>query len=348
MTTLTQTAITTRKIIRYGIFFVIFLMVGKVMLDIGIRAYRKIFPAPPPPPTVTYGKLPKLPFPDQTKPNLFFTLETPEGGLPKITGQAKVYLMPKISSSLLALDSAKERASSLGFSPFEQKVSETIYRFQNKVSPATLEMNIVTGIFSISYDLKVDSSPISRKPPAPEISASLARSYLSSANLLPSDLTGPTSSEFLKLESDKFVPTLSLSDSNLIKVSFFRKNYDNFSSLTANPKQANVWLMISGASEREKQIVAAEFHYFSVDESQFSTYPLKTSEKVWEEFNSGKYYLASLGTNKEGDNIKIRRVYLAYYDPGVVADFFQPIVVFEGDKDFKGYIPAVTSDYYGE
>jgi hypothetical protein len=348
MTTLTQTAITTRKIIRYGTFLVIFLIIAKITLSIAIKTYRKIFPPPPPPPTVKYGRLPKLPFPDQTKPNLSFTLETAEGELPKLSQQAKVYLMPKVSPSLLALDVAKEKAAALGFSPNEQKVSETIYRFPNKLSSAVLEMNIVSGIFSISYDLKVDSSPISRKPPSPEIAASMVRSYLSAADLLPADLTGPTKNEFLKLESDKFVPTLALADSNLVKINLFRKDYDNLPSLTADPGQANAWFMISGASEREKQIVAAEFHYFPIDESQFSTYPLKTAEKAWQEFNSGKFYLANLGTNKENDNIKIRKIHIAYFDAGVATDFYQPIIVFEGDRDFVAYIPAVTADYYGE
>jgi len=49
MTSLTRIAITARKTIRYGIFLIIFLIVGKILLDAGVAIYKKVFPAPPPP-----------------------------------------------------------------------------------------------------------------------------------------------------------------------------------------------------------------------------------------------------------------------------------------------------------
>ncbi len=348
MASLTQVSITARKIIRYSIFFVIFLIVARILFGIGSSVYRKFFPAPPPPPTVTFGKLPKLPFPQKDKVNLTFTLETPEGGLPALPTQSKVYFMPKLAPNLLSLDVAREKASSLGFLPTEQVVSQTIYKFAHKNTPATLEMNIVSGNFSISYDLKADPSPIERKPPAPEVAAATVRSYLSSADLLPEDLTGQTVNEFLKIETDKLVGALSLSDSDLVRINFFRKSYDELPSLTPEPNKGNVWFMVSGAHEREKQIIAAEYHYFPVDEAKSSTYPIKTSQVAWDELNAGGAYIASLGGNSDGKAVTIRRIYLAYYDAGVYTEFFQPIVVFEGDNGFVAYTPAVSPDYIGE
>lgn len=349
MTSLTQIAINIRKVIRYGIFFLIFLIVGRIFLGIGLGIYRTIFPPAPPPPTVTFGKLPKLPFPQKTAlANLTYTLETAEGGLPKLATQAKVFFMPKLSPNLLSLDLAKEKAGSLGFTTDPQKVSETVYRFSNKSSPSTLEFNIVTGIFSISYDLGADSSPLQRRPPVAEIAASQIRSYLSSASSLPEDLTGPTNYGYLKLSEGKFVSALSLSEANLVKVNLFRKSYDDLDSLTPDPNEANVWFVVSGAMEKEKQIVAGQYHYFSVDEGKYSTYPIKTVQAAWDELGAGKAYLATPGINKDGDKITIRKIYLAYYDAGEPTDFYQPIFVFEGDRGFISYLPAVTSDYYGE
>jgi hypothetical protein len=349
MTSLTQIAITIRKIIRYGIFFLIFLIIGRIVLGIGVGIYRTIFPPAPPPPTVSFGKLPKLPFPQKTAPaNLSYTLETAEGGLPKFSTQAKVFFIPKLSPNLLSLDLTKEKAGSLGFKTDPQKVSETVYRFSHKSSPSTLEVNIITGVFSISYDLGVDSSPLQRKPPVAEIAASQIRSYLSSASSLPEDLTGPTNYGYLKLSEGKFVSALSLSEANLVKVNLFRKNYDNLTSLTPDPNEANVWFVISGALEREKQIIAGQYHYFPVDEGKYSTYPIKTAQAAWDELNSGKAYIATPGINKDNDKITIRKIYLAYYDAGEPTDFYQPIFVFEGDRGFIAYLPAVTSAYYGE
>jgi hypothetical protein len=348
VTTLTQAAITTRKFVRYGIFFVIFLLMFRIIWNAGIKLYLKIFPPAPPPPTVTYGKLPVLPFPQKDKVNFSLTQETAEGTLPTFPTTAKVYYMPKRSANLLSLDEARQKAAALGFSPTEQTVSDTTYKFTNSTLPSTLTMNIVTGVFSINYDLKVDPSPLSSKPPSPEVGAASVQSYLSSADLLPADLTGPVGHEYLKINGDKLISALSLSDASLTKIHLFRKNYGDYPSMTPDPTKANVWFLLGGGATGSKGIVAAEFHYFAVDETQFSTYPIKTAQAAWDDLIAGKGYLASQGTNKENDSVKIRKIYLAYYDAGEAIDFYQPIVVFEGDNNFVAYVPAVTSAYYGQ
>ncbi len=349
MSALTQVAVTARKAIRYGIYFIVFLTVGRIILGISINIYRKIFPPAPPPPTVKFGKLNKIPFPDnKITAKLNYVLETPEGGLPKLPTQAKVFFMPKVNPTLLALDVAKEKAKSLGYTSDPEQLSDTLYKFKNPSVPSVMEMNIVTGTFSVSYDLTADRSPINTKPPVAEVAASEFRSLLSSAGILPDDLTGPTSHEFFKLSGGKLISALSLSESDVVKINLFRKSYDNLPSMTGNPNEANVWTLISGSQDRSQQVVAAEFHYFPVDESQSSTYAIKTPEEAFNELKAGQPFIASLGVNKEGDTLKIRRIFLAYFDPETPSDFFQPIYVFEGDNGFTAYVPAITADYYGQ
>jgi hypothetical protein len=350
MTSLTRIAITARKIIRYGIFLILFLVIGKFLLDAGITVYKKVFPPPPPPPTVKYGKLVKIPFPEGgSAAKLTYTLETPEGGLPtNIPTQAKVYFMPKASSNLLSLDTAKSTAEALGFGVNPQQISDTIYLFNNQKAPTVLQMNIITGTFSISYNLATDKSPLNNKPPIAEVAASEFRSILSGAGILPSDLTGPTTSKYLKLSGGQLVNALSLSESDVVKVSLFRKDYDNLPSVTGIPDQANVWAIISGSSDRDQEIIAAENYYYPVDETQYSTYPIKTPTEAFSELQNSQAYIAALGQNKDGDSLKIRRVYLAYFDPQSVAEFYQPVYVFEGDNGFTAYLPAVTAAYYGQ
>lgn len=349
-TNLTQVSITARRIIRYGVFLIIILIIGKFTFDIGHGIFRYFFPKPLPPPTVGFGRLPKLPFPEGEKTEgITFTAETPEGGLPTLTTQAKVFFMPQPSANLLSLDAAKERASDLGFdggSP--EEVSQTTYRFKHKSVSATIEINIVTGVFSLNYDLSADSSLLQRRPPIPEVAASETRAYLSSASLLPEDLTGKTTNEFLRPKEGKLSPVLSLADSNFVKINFFRKDYNELPVVTPKSDQSNVWFILSGSTEREKQFIGGEYHYFPVDESKFETYPVKTAETVWQELTTQEVYVVDVGSNKEGDNVKIRRIYLAYFDAGVPTEFLQPVVVFEGDGNFVAYVPAVTPDYYGE
>lgn len=339
-----------RKSIRYGIFLIIFIMVGKVVLDASVSIYKKVFPAPPPAPTVKFGKLTKIHFPKKdTAIKFTYVLETPEGGLPtNISTQAKVFFIPKINPNLLSLDVATEKAKALGYPNEPQQDSDTIYKFVNPNFPSVLKTNIVTGTFSISYDLAADRTPIETKPPVAEVGAAEFRSVLSESSTLPDDLTGPSTHEFFKLSDGRLVPALSLSEANLVKVNLFRKSYDNLPSMTGNPNEANVWAIMSGSSNRGQQIIAAEYHYFLVDESQFSTYPIKTPQQAYQELQNGEAYMADIGVNKEGASLKIRRVYLAYFDPEIESDFYQPIYVFEGDNGFTSYVPAVTADYYGE
>lgn len=348
MATLTEASIASRKGVRYTIYFIFIFIFARFLILTGISIYKRIFPPAPTPATVAFGKLSKLPFPENTKYKINFTLETTSGEIPQFPAQSNVYFMPKISSNLLSLDFAKEKAKKLGFDSEPQQTTESLYKFSHKTSPATMEINIITGTFSISYDLNVDPSPLSVHPTQPEVASASIKSFLSSASLFPDDLTGTVSHKYLKTQGGEFIPALSQSDANLVRVDLFRKSINELPAITNAPNESNVWFMVSGIKERGKEIIAGEYHYFQVDESQVATYPIKTGDGAWQEFVSGNYYPASLGTTTEGDSIKIRKIYLAYYDAGVYTEFYQPVFVFEGDKDFVGYVPAVTTDYYGE
>jgi len=322
-------------------------MVGRIFLDAGVSLYKKVFPAPTPDPTVKFGKLTKIPFPESATTKLTYTLETVTGGLPQdMATQAKVYFMPKISANLLSLDNTKSKAESLGFDKDIQQISETVYKFKHSNYPSTLQINIVTNNFSISYDLASDNSLINLMPPVAEVAASDFGSYLSKAGMLPDDLTGSVTHDFLKISDGQLISAMSLSEANFIKINLFRKNYDNLPSLTKNPNQSNVWAIMSGVPNQGQQIVASEYHYHAVDETQYSTYPVKTPEVAFGELQNGQAYIASLGINAEGDNLKIRRIYLAYFDPEEITEYYQPIYVFEGDNGFTAYLPAITADYY--
>lgn len=348
MATLTEASIGSRKGVRYTIYAIISFIIVRGIFLAGIAAYKKAFPPPPTPPTVAFGKLSKISFPNTDKKQVNFALETANGGIPEFPLLEKVFFMPKVSSNLLSLDYAKENAKRLGFNEESQQSTESVYKFTHRSAPSIMETNIISGSFSISYDLSVDPEPLNYHPTQPEVAAASVKSFLSGASLFPADLTGPIKHEFLKTQGGAFVPAVSQSDASLVRIDLFRKSINELPAVTKKPSEANVWFMVSGIRDRGRDILAGEYHYFPVDESQVATYPLKSGDAVWQEFISGNYYPASYGTVLEGDSIKIRKIYLAYYDSGVYTEFYQPVYVFEGDKDFVGYVPAVTSDYTGE
>lgn len=359
MASLTQVAIISRKSIRYGVYILIFLITIRFVFRTSLSFYNTLFPKPPPPPTVAFGGLPELPFPEQTIPEgITYKLETPEGVLPTIIEQLPVYFMPAISSSIRGLDFAKQNAEMLGFDPDGRVIAENIpnvYFFQRRNAPSNLTINIVTGVFSISYDLNADPTVLGNIPPAPDDAKAKVKGYLSSAQLFEKDLTGPPTTQFLQIRGGKFIEALSLSESDFIKVSFFRKNVEfwekEFPSYTPTFPEGNIWFMLSGSGVRDKSIIAAEYHYFPIDEEKFATYPLRTAETAWEDLKSGKGFIVGpMGDSGEiaiSGEVTIRRIYPAYYDAGQYTQFYQPVIVFEGDNDFMAFIPAITDEYYG-
>lgn len=345
MTSLTQVSILSRKIIRYSIYTAIFIVIARYTYLIGMKIYHKYVPEPPPPPTLTFGKLSNIPFPENETPkNLVFTLETVDGKLPKLPEQQAVYFMPKAISTIKSLDTAKQKAANLGFDQNGMALAETVYLFKHKSSPASLNLNIVTGLFSISYDLNSKPSILESIPPDPKTATALAKTYLSRAKSLPGDLTGQVTNEYLKIQDGQLVSANSLSDANLTKINLYRKNYNDLANVTKTANQANIWFMFTGAKDAGDQVYAAEYHYFEIDENKSGTYPLKTSEQAWEDLKLGKAYFANVSEKSNG-NIVVRKVYLAYYDPDQYTEYYQPVVVFEGDDNFAAYVPAVSSEY---
>jgi hypothetical protein len=354
MASLTEIAVSSRKVIRYGIYLVILVIIGRFVLMGASNLYQRIFPPKKPEPTVTFGKLPPLPFPPkETEKNFAYTLQTPEGTLPTFPDQIEVYFMPSKQSGVSDLEIAQTKANSLGFRTEGEVLNENVpnvYIFEHQNQPTNLIMNIITGVFSISYDLNANPTAVRGIPPAPQVAENRARGLLESAGVLTPDLTGPVTNQLLRISGGEFTPAISLSEASITKVNHFRKGYGPegaIPAVTADMPEANVWFMFGG-SGGGNQVIAAEYHHFPIEEKNNSTYPLKTAQSAWDDLNAGNAYVANEGTS--GSNIVIRRVYLAYYDPNQYTEFYQPVVVFEEgvENGFVAFVPAVTSEFYGE
>jgi hypothetical protein len=108
--------------------------------------------------------------------------------------------------------------------------------------------------------------------------------------------------------------------------------------------EANVWFIVSG---RSRQIISAQYRFFPIEREGSATYPIKTAEAAFEELKEGIGFI----TNPEstsGGSVIIRKVYLSYYDAGQYSEYYQPVIVFEGDNNFYGFVPAVIDEHYGK
>src|SRR4030042_5423072 len=130
MLNLTQTAYWTRRLLKIGAFLLIAIIFLRFSLRLFNSVWQKLHPPAPPPPPVSFGKLPVIKFPENSDLGIKvnYRLETIQGGLPKLPEIAKVFFIPKEGPNLLALQRATQEATKLGFSSEPQQISETAYR----------------------------------------------------------------------------------------------------------------------------------------------------------------------------------------------------------------------------
>ena len=367
MASLTQTSISARKAIRYFIYFVVIVIIIRISYSVVTYLYERFKPNPTPPPTLEFGNLPKLPFPDTNNDsynNLSYELDILDESTKIFPGQVDVFFMPKTASGIQVLDQGKGKAQRLGFSPDGIELVETVYRFQAINKPASLTLNLVTGEFSIAYDYQLSPQVFSTPPIVDAAAVTRIKEYLTNAGTLPADIRqGATSQEYLAVSQGTLVPVASLSQANAVKVNLFRKAPESTTKAAATPgeeppsaesketlptvtetfNEANIWFVLANNTG---EIIRGEYKYFPIEAGTSGTYPIKTFDEAWEEFRNGKGYLANPGSFQKGETVFITKTYLAYYDPGKYYEFFQPVIVFEADNGFAGYVPAVSNEYY--
>lgn len=344
MANLGETAIVARKAIKYGGIALVFLMVGRIILTASINYWKKIHPAPPPPPDVLFGKLPKIVFP-QAEPTTFtYKLETPTGGLPsKLPNQFRVFFMPIKKASLLAYDAASAVATRLDFIQESKKLSETEYRWDaSDPIPSSLTINIITGAFVL--DKRWQSDPSYTTPTIYYTdSQSLDRMYnlLSRVDLLPEDIKeGKSTIQYLKADKDQIVSAVSLSQAHFVQVNLYRAPVDGVEVVNPSSKQGLITGILALQREDARQFINLNYNYFPVDTERSAVYPLIGVAEAWQRLQKGEGFIA--GVKQNATNVTIREISIQYYDPDTAQQFMQPVYVFRGDPDFVGYVRAVS------
>ncbi len=308
------------------------------------RIYLAINPPPPPAPTVRYGKLPKLIFPE-TDPNYKpqYKLETIEGGLPKLPNTSRVYFVTINKSRILELERIKSKARVLGFDQEPVKVDDQTYKFVSSNMPAELIVNIIYNSYAYKYNWRSDPKILDERAVPNSGQALLdAKSLWQNLGLLANDLAnGKSKITYLAGGTGELVPTISLSEANFVRVDMFRADKDGLKVVAPKGEESPVNVTLSGSSDRSKRIVEANYSYSRILDNDFSTYPLKGVDKAWEELQQELGYIAHPGAVQ----VTVRKVSLAYYESGQPQEFLQPVYVFEGDGGFIAYVSAVSVEY---
>lgn len=349
MANLTTTAFYTRKGVKYGSIGIVVFLILRFAFHTAVDYWRERNPPPPPPPTVAFGNLPEIEFPDQESlpEEIIYKLETAEGIIPQAEDIGKVYTITKTNPSLLGLDRAKTLAGKIGFASEPTQITPRLYRFTSQTTPVTtLEMDTVTGYFTLKYDYRNDQSILAEKKlPSDEQAVTEAERFLTTLTILEEDIKdGEGKVSYYRFSPDKLLPAISLSEADFVRVDLFRQLLDEKQIISEEPGNSLIHFILSGSRERLRRIIEVKYVYSPLERENFATYPLKSASVAWTELNSGQAHIAELGDNQNGQ-VTIRRIYLAYYESEEPQNFLQPIFVFEGDKNFSAYVPAVDPEW---
>lgn len=329
-----------------GIIFLLVLFLKGVFL-----LKNTFFPTPPSPPTVTFGQLPLIIFPNSIATGAYtYSIETISGNLPILPDRAAIFKIIQKEPSLLDLQRARDSIMSLGFSltglypAVETPLSLTEYQWRNKTSlNKSLTMDIVSNNFKIESDFMTNGAVLTaRSVPTEEEAKQKSLNVPQVMNLSIQDLDPmKTLVKLMQIKDAALIPASSYSSTQIIRVDLFQKNLNNIPIVYPNPPYSTMNFLLGG-NEYGGDIVQANFTHQNISDLS-GTYPLKSSAQAFKELGEGKAYIASYYGSS--NNIKIKNVYLAYFAGEEKQDFLMPVVVFEGNNGFFAYVSAITDNW---
>lgn len=348
MFTLSNASKDTKEVLKWGGILIASLVVVLMLIRITFYIKDLFFPTPPPKPTVAFGILQPQSFPQNAvNQNFTYSINTLTGSLPYLPGQTKIYRIKPIQPDLLAVNKFQGKIANAGFENGYTAVSDKVFEWKSNPNFGAIEkrirMNIVNNNFTITSLYTSDKNVLgSLQLPNQTKAIELATNTLNNMTMMPEDIDlSKTKTNLFSIQNDSLVTSTSLSNSQIIEVNFFQNDIDKLPIFYEKPNTSNISILVGGGSY-QGQIVGANFVHQAISD-QYSTYPIKTVSKAYEELKQGKAYTASyFGTTT---NVAINNVFLAYYISSQAQDFLMPIIVFEGNEGFFAYVPAITDEW---
>lgn len=342
MASLHETAHYSRIGIKYGSIALVVMIVGRFVLGIVSDVYKAMFPEAPPPPTVGFGIIPEVVFPELNSGQFSYVLETPTGTIPEFQDRMEVFPYVLERPNLLALEQATAQANSMGFEDISQQVTATDYLWTNFGEvPGTLQINVYDGTFVLEYDWNKAPDFLVEQQLVNEATAKQRiQDFLQSPGLLPEDLRdGPYTVTYMKASGRSYEKTVSLSEADFVQFDLFRKPVQNIFPVMTPDASTGVIQAIVSTNPNKAWLVYLQYNYFPVDYSLTETYPLKLGSQAWMELLGGGGYVARIDPGIE--QIVVRSVELGYFEAFDKQPYLQPIYIFRGDNQFVGYVQAV-------
>lgn len=351
--TLTELAVSSRIVAKLTLVFAAGSLVFYLLIMIMVQSLTpKRGPAVSLSPS--FGKIERPVFEAALEKKSFdFVLDTVDGVLPPATSSAVVYFMPAKQATLLYLTKANALATSFNINT-EIYPQQTIDDSWVKFTSPTDELRVNTKYFHFTYNMLaspelqsiVETTPSARFTQLEDRFVQVAKDALTRRDAYTTDLAaGKTNIVYLRYDvlAKKYIPITSDEIPQAVRIDFFRKD-ESLSVVTASYFTSQNYVILAPLIDQAK-VVAMQYKSFDKMDGTTGSYPLISPAQAWEALEKNDVSIVSLQEQASG-TIKIKQLFLSYYDPESYQQYFQPIYVFLGDKNFVGYYPAVDPKYF--
>lgn len=339
MSNLTKTAFFTKKFLT-GLFIILVLVIAYFSLrTIAKSIFTSAFPSAGDPPLVAFGKLPQLQFSRGIKPpkEVTYKIETVSGHLVEVAKQLKVFTIKEPIAAFGDLTKANNIAQSIRFTvpPAAVENGEAIYLDRSLISK-TLTIELITGNLSLTSNYLNNQAVITSSPKNELGSKSIADAFLSNLKFPVNDF-GDVQFTKYKVDNGRLTEVSSLSNANLIQISYNRADIDKVPIMALGQNESRVRVLVTATD-----VVLANVAVSGIEKYKFSTYPLKGVKKAFEDLSTG---YAIYNKDIVGSIFTIRNVDLAYLETDEFVPFLQPVYVFESDDGLEAYVRAISDEF---
>jgi len=277
-----------------------------------------------------------------------FVLDTLDGtpNFEEATSAAEVYFLPQKTASFGFLSKIYAMAKAAGFDTdiTQHRLDDKIAIFDDGKNKLSIDIKTFNYIFSYTITRDDNVTP----PTLPVAETTLfneASSFISGMGRYPEELArGERNIEYMRLnpETNEIIPLKSPESANIVEVDFFLPDRNGLPVVSSSYYNSQHYVMFL-IGENKTKVIKAQVQYFDRSEDQVGLYPLRSAQQAWEDLKKGQGAVVS-SQAKLGE-IKIQKVFLAYYDPAVYQEYVQPVYVFLGNNEFVAYVSAVSEEY---
>lgn len=303
----------------------------------------------------SFGKIEKPFFNDAQLPKeLMFELDTTSGELPQTTSSASVFFVPDRQTTLLYLNKIDTIAQNFGFDTQTTKYQLLEDANWVKYEDELRELTINIKFFHFKFRLKpnsilqqlVEVKPEERFTNLENQFIETARVKLQENDAYPAELaSGKTNITYMRYElgTSSFVPVGPGEIPAAVRIDFYRKGEGDISTVSPQYFTTQNYVLLAPLG-RQQEVVEAQFIHFDKLNDEPGVYPLLTNTQAWELLKTNKATIISSAVPAV-EKIRIKDMFLAYYDISSYQRYFQPVFIFLGDNKYVGYVPAVSPEY---